>query len=121
MQNKPTRSIIPSQGGLWSELTLRVKLIGRLVLDPRVSFLVKLLPLGSLVYFVAPDFFPGPIDDALLTWLSFSLFLELCPSYVVAEHVAELTSNETLFQQAKNPKPGPDSDVVDGEVIDSDQ
>jgi hypothetical protein len=121
MEKRPSRSIIPSQGGLWSDFALRLKLIGRLMLDRRVSFLIKLLPLGSLVYFIAPDLFPGPIDDALLTWIGASLFLELCPSNIVAEHVEDLTSNESILENARAPKADPSDDVVEGEVIDSDK
>ncbi len=121
MEKPPSRSIIPSQGGMWSDVALRIKLIGRLMLDGRVNFFLKLLPFSSIAYIIAPDIFPGPIDDALLTWVSVSLFLELCPSHVVAEHVNDLTSNESILENARTPKAAPPEDVIDGEVIDSDK
>lgn len=42
MTDKEDRNIIPSQGGVFNDLTLRVKLILRLMGDSRVSPLLKL-------------------------------------------------------------------------------
>jgi len=83
-----------NQKGLVEGLALRAKLILRLIGDARVNPLLKLLPIGSLLYFVIPDFLPGPIDDALIVWLGSSLFVELCPANVVQEHRDEL--NEVI-------------------------
>ena len=72
--------------------TTYVKLVVRLLSDRRVNLLIKLLPLGSLLYMFMPDLAPGPIDDALLIWLGTTLFVELCPEDVVKEHREALTS-----------------------------
>lgn len=77
--------------GLLDGFTLRAKLILRLMRDSRVHPLLKLLPIGSLLYFIIPDFLPGPIDDAFLFWLGTSMFVELCPVNVVQEHMDDLT------------------------------
>jgi hypothetical protein len=83
--------IVPSQeGGVFHDLSKRVKLILRLLGDSRVHPLLKLLPIGSLVYLVIPDIAPGPIDDAAVIWLGAYLFVELCPPDVVQEHMDEL-------------------------------
>lgn len=83
-QNLPA----PTRGGGIIDLTTRnLRLIWRLLMDKRVNPLLKLLPVGALVYFVAPDFLPlNPIDDAVLLWLGSYLFLELCPPELVEEH-----------------------------------
>lgn len=80
--------------GLVDGLTLRAKLILRLIWDSRVHPLLKLLPIGSLMYFIIPDFLPGPIDDAFLLWVGTSMFVELCPADVVQEHMDKL--NEVI-------------------------
>lgn len=60
--------------------------------DPRINPLLKLLPIGAILYLVIPDFIIGPIDDAFILWLGTTLFVELCPQHIVDEHWAELTS-----------------------------
>ena len=74
------------------ELGLRLKLIVRLMRDPRVSPLLKLLPVGTLAYLIVPDLAIGPIDDAVVIWLGSVLFVELCPPEVVKEHTDALHS-----------------------------
>ncbi len=93
MGDKPRGDLIHSPGsGVFHELALRIKLISRLMADRRVSPLLKLLPLGSLAYLLAPDLVPGPLDDVAMVWLLAYLFVELCPPDVVAEHMRALTS-----------------------------
>jgi len=87
MSEKPNQSITPSGGGGFFEgLTVSIKLVLRLLADSRVNPLLKLLPIGTLVYLVVPDVVVGPIDDAAIIWLGTYLFVELCPPDVVNEH-----------------------------------
>jgi hypothetical protein len=86
MADKNDKSITPSDGGIFHDLANQVKLIFRLIADPRVSPLLKMLPIGSLVYLVFPDLAPGPIDDALVIGVGTYLFVELCPPEIVQEH-----------------------------------
>ena len=79
-------------GGIFYDLSLRVRLIVRLMGDRRVSPFLKLLPIGALVYTLAPDIFPGPLDDAAVIWLGTTLFVELCPEAIVQEHMEAMTS-----------------------------
>jgi uncharacterized membrane protein YkvA (DUF1232 family) len=92
MKTKTNRSLNQAKEGFFNELYHNLRLMIRLVRDGRVNFLFKLLPIGALLYWVIPfDFFPiNPLDDALVIWLGFSLFLELCPDDVVEEHRAAL-------------------------------
>lgn len=90
MPNQSAGPIIPSSGGLFNQVGQRVKLILRLLKDPRVSPLLKLLPVGSLIYLVVPDLAPGPLDDAAIIWIGAYLFVELCPPEIVQEHMDEL-------------------------------
>ena len=112
--NKPG-PIIPRDTRFLTSITNRIKLIYRLMMDRRVNPLLKVLPLTSLFYFIFPDFMPGPIDDAVMLWLSTYLFVELCPPEVVAEHLDEI--NRTLTGEFKNVEPTR-SDVSEGEAID---
>ena len=88
--------ILRSQdSGFFQDLILRVKLILRLMGDKRINTLLKLLPIGALIYLVSPiDLLPGAVipfigalDDAAVIWLGATLFVSLCPEEVVQEHM----------------------------------
>lgn len=108
--NEP--KIVPSKGGVFSDLTLRIKLILRLLADSRVNPLLKLLPIGSILYFFIPDLAPGPIDDAAILWLGAYLFVELCPPHLVEEHTKALT--QVIPGEWRDPLDA-DDDVIDAE------
>lgn len=74
--------------GFFRSLYDELRLIARLLKDPRVNFLLKLLPIGALVYLFSPlDISPvNPLDDGLVLWLGGYFFIELCPDDVVEEH-----------------------------------
>ncbi len=97
MANKPGILRNPDRGPL-QNLTLRVKLILRLIGDKRVNIFLKLLPIVALIYVVSPiDLIPGAVipvigalDDAAVLWLGATLFINLCPEEVVQEHMDAL-------------------------------
>jgi hypothetical protein len=129
MSEKPERNIIfPRGGGILQDITLRVKLVLRLISDPRVNLFIKLLPIGSLAYLVIPDLVPFIFDDAAIIWLATYLFVELCPPDVIQEHLDELAKTLRVLDQfgANHPAqdvPWPPQDspgeeeIIDGEVI----
>jgi hypothetical protein len=115
-ENKP-RQIIQSKGGVFQELSLRVKLILRLIADPRVSPLLKLLPIGSVVYLFVPDLVPFIVDDAAIIWLGTSIFIEMCPPGIVAEHMEAL--RRTIQVDLRDaPKDKEDEEILEGEFRD---
>lgn len=97
MANKPGILRNPDRGP-FQNLTLRVKLILRLIGDKRVNIFLKLLPIVALIYVVSPiDLIPGAVipvigalDDAAVLWLGATLFINLCPEEVVQEHMDAL-------------------------------
>ncbi len=74
--------------GFFRSLYSELRLIARLLKDPRVNFLLKLLPIGALFYLFFPlDVSPvNPLDDGLVIWLGGYFFIELCPDDIVEEH-----------------------------------
>jgi hypothetical protein len=118
MPEQKNRTIAPyeDKGGFLKDIVNRIKLIMRLMGDSRVSPFLKLIPLGSLFYFIFPDIAPGPIDDAAIIWLGSYLFVELCPPDVVEEHLAELS--HTVSGQWRDPL-GEASMEMDEEVIEA--
>jgi hypothetical protein len=112
MSDKTKRQITPSGGeGIFGGLASQIKLIVRLMADPRISPWLKLLPVGALVYLVVPDLAPGPIDDAAAVWLGSYLFIELCPPDIVQEHrlALKMKVQDTPQDEIK------DEDIVDAE------
>jgi uncharacterized membrane protein YkvA (DUF1232 family) len=105
--------------GFIQDLIVRVKLILRLMGDKRVNFLVKLLPIGALIYLISPiDLIPGAIipvigalDDAAVLWLGATLFINLCPEEVVQEHMKALQN--VVSGTWREPPPQDDT----GEII----
>jgi uncharacterized membrane protein YkvA (DUF1232 family) len=93
--------------GFFQDLILRGKLILRLMGDKRVNFLLKILPVGGLIYLLSPiDLLPdialpviGYVDDAVVIWLCMTLFVALCPDAVVQEHLKALQKTVTATWQ----------------------
>ena len=115
MATKKKQISLPSKG-VFNEILQRGKLVLRLLGDKRVNPLLKLLPIGSLIYLVVPlDFLPvNPVDDALVVWLGGFLFIELCPPDVVQEHMAVL--NQVVPGEWHETEPGAGSEeVIDAE------
>ena len=88
MTEKTSKNLIPNDKdpGFFRNLSSQLKLVLRLIADRRVNFLLKFLPVATIIYLIVPDFLPGPIDDALVISLGLYTFVELCPEDVVAEH-----------------------------------
>ncbi|MEW6084119.1 MAG: YkvA family protein [Chloroflexota bacterium] len=113
---RPSKIMVPPQGGMLRDFVTRLKLIGRLMGDRRVNIFLKILPLASLAYLFWPlDAiaipFVGVLDDVGILWIGSTLFVELCPPNVVKEHLNELASN--LDDDSGG-------DVVDAEATDVD-
>jgi hypothetical protein len=122
MSDKSNRKIIYPQGdGFFQGLSLRIKLIIRLLADPRVNIMLKLMPIGSVIYLLWPIDVPGPIDDALVIWLASYLFVELCPPNVVQEHLDALNATRKVMDNyQETSQPGGQGEIIDGEIVDGD-
>jgi len=86
MAKKSRPKIGSSDGNIFSALADEIRLTLRLIMDRRVNPLLKLLPIGTVIYFFIPDLIIGPIDDALILGIGTYLFIELCPPDIVEEH-----------------------------------
>ena len=84
--------IIPSEGSFFEKVSFRVKLIFRLVLDRRINPLLKVIPIGAVIYLISPFDIPAPVDDVAILWASAYFFIEMCPPEIVQEHIDRLES-----------------------------
>jgi len=108
-EKTPSDLIKPSQRGMLQDLIMNLKLILRLMGDARVNLLLKVLPVLSLAYWIAPfDAAIPVVDDAAILWLGSYLFLELCPPKVVQEHRRQLASVQSEANE----------EIVEGETTD---
>jgi uncharacterized membrane protein YkvA (DUF1232 family) len=110
------KRLVPTNQGVIQEFIMRAKLIYRLMGDKRVNNFLKAIPVASLVYLVSPiDLMPFiPLDDIAVVGAGLYLFIELCPQYVVEEHLTNLRLNiPRPFQNAQK-----DEVVVDAEFSD---
>lgn len=118
MSDEEHRQLLEGRKSVFNEFALRVKLVLRLLGDARVPILIKLLPIGSLVYLLFPDIAPGPIDDFVLIWLGAYLFVELCPQEIVQEHMEALRGS---IPGAELDESRPSNRVVDATFWEKDE
>jgi len=81
-----------------AEIVRYFRLVWRLLSDKRISpWLKAVIPIAVLLYILlpvdlVPDFIPllGQLDDLAIIVLATRLFIELCPPFVVQEHLRDL-------------------------------
>ena len=85
--------------GILAEIIKNIKLIWRLLNDRRVSPWLKMIVPATLLYLlfpidIIPDIAPGlgQLDDIAIILLGLKLFVAMCPSEVVRQHLDELAS-----------------------------
>ncbi len=107
--NKPT--VAPTSA--LEQVVRTLRLLWRLVQDPRVGLFPKLIPVAALVYVLSPiDLLPdfilglGQLDDLGIVMLGIALFIEMCPKEIVAEHRRALGVETSTTRSNEN--------VVDG-------
>lgn len=100
---------------LWKE----IRLMGRLMRDPDVPFLLKLLPLVPVLYFILPidllpDMIPalGQVDDLTAFFLGIKAFVRLAPPHVVQRHL-ELMEGNVVEGEWKPADPNDEPDAKD--------
>jgi len=118
--NSKRKITFPKGEGFFDGLLLRAKLIFRLLADSRVNPVLKLLPIGSLIYLIVPLDIPGPIDDALVVWMASYFFIELCPPDVVQEHLEALNATRKVMDNYQETAQTTHGEVIDGEIVDGD-
>ncbi len=108
------------RAGMLKELVRNTTLAWRLLFDPRVSLLAKLVPAAALVYVVSPlDLIPdvipvlGQLDDLAIILIGIRAFIALCPPELVQRHRDDLGQPQPVA-------PDDDGRTVDGtyEVMD---
>lgn len=91
--------------GLWRTLLSQVRLASRLVREPAVPMVTKLVLAVAALYLIwpidfLPDLFPilGQLDDLGVVLAALELFLHLCPEAPAAFHRAALAAGRRFSQ-----------------------
>jgi hypothetical protein len=109
----PRRLVSPPSGGFFAGIGNQVRLVLRLMVDSRISPLLKLVPIGSIVYLISPfDFAIPVVDDAAILWIGSTIFVELCPPGIVEEH---LTALEPQASRNKEQIKIDEADIIEAE------
>ncbi len=117
----------PAQAaGLLSEILKQARLILRLLGDRRVPIWPKLLIPATIAYVLSPiDFLSDPIlglgqlDDIAVFLIGLKLFVELCPSDIVQEHLDNLSSvisgSYRVVKEEGEEEETPQSQMIEGQ------
>jgi len=116
----PERKIKPINLGILADIVRQARLAWRLMLDPRVPLWVKMIVPASLVYLISPiDFIPdvipglGQLDDLAIVVIGVKLFIELCPTEIVRQHMQELLGESNWHVEPNAPASPPAPNIVD--------
>ncbi|SRR5258706_10680408 len=111
MSEKPKRSEAPARGpGFIRQLIDQFRLAWALLRDSRVPIALKLIPIGAVAYVLSPidlvpDFLPilGQLDDLGVLMTALTVFNNLSPADLVAEHSERLhMGNMGEFERKDN-------------------
>lgn len=108
----------------------------QLFFDQRVPILIKLIPIGTVLYFlspldVLPDLLPyGLVDDFAILIFMLNLFVQMSPETVISEHMARMSKHDRIIRIISNLTPldnmgqqyprsaqNNPNNVIDGDVI----
>ena len=120
MTKKSRPKLSPSDKNFFTTIADEIRLVLRLMADRRINPLLKLLPIGTVLYFFIPDLIIGPIDDALIFGIGTYLFIELCPPHIVEEHRQAIQNivDSTLDESDNDQIPIYEDDIIEGEFRD---
>jgi uncharacterized membrane protein YkvA (DUF1232 family) len=97
-------------------LLAQVRLVLRLVREPRVPLLAKAVPILAAIYVVSPiDLLPdvlpviGQLDDVGIVLIAIELFLRLCPPAATAFHQGAIAQGRSYSPMAAS------DDYIDAE------
>jgi uncharacterized membrane protein YkvA (DUF1232 family) len=98
--------------GILAEIVKNIRLIWRLLNDRRISPWPKMIIPATLLYLlfpvdIIPDIVPGlgQLDDIAVILLGLKLFVEMCPSEIVRQHLDELASVASLWRVVEEDEP----------------
>lgn len=129
-QNRPQNA--DEALGFLKDLIRQLRLLWRLLKDPRVPYWVKAIPAAVLLYLIFPiDLIPDPalglgqLDDLAVILLGLKLFRDLSPQAVVRDHETDIAGQSSPWRVVEDEsaaKQGTKPAYIDAEyrVVDED-
>ncbi len=113
--NDDRKPVIPPEPfGALGQLVQMLRLVWRLMQDPRVPIFPKLIIPAAIIYVLSPiDLLPdlilglGQVDDIAIFFFSIKFFVDMCPPDIVEEHRRALTISQTSSRNTPE-------DVIEG-------
>ena len=112
MANQKKVVQVGEAAGILAEIIKNIKLIWRLLNDGRISPWPKMVIPATLLYLlfpvdIVPDIVPGlgQLDDIAVILLGLKLFVEMCPSEIVRQHLDELASVVSPWRVVEEDEP----------------
>lgn len=100
--------VTPEPFGVLGQIVQTLRLVWRLMQDPRVPVFPKLIVPAAIIYVLSPiDLLPdfilglGQVDDIAIFLFSIKFFIEMSPPDVVEEHRRALTVSHTRSDDAQ--------------------
>ncbi|NIW46899.1 MAG: hypothetical protein GWN30_19750 [Gammaproteobacteria bacterium] len=113
---KPKDLQPPKDTNFFRGIADHLRLVWLLWTDDRISPLLKILPLGSIIYMISPfDMVIPVVDDIGIVWFFTFLFIELCPEQIVAEHRHNLAKTIQREWKETNNYDFSEDDIQDAE------
>lgn len=119
-QRKPVP--VTDNVGAVTQFVRTLRLVWRLLNDPRVPGLSKLIIPGAIAYVLSPiDLIPdmilglGQLDDVAIVMLGIALFIELCPRKIVEAHRRAIAAEAGTSVTSDNVIEGSFREVSDDE------
>ncbi len=105
-ERKPVET--PEPFGALGQIVRTFRLVWRLMQDPRVPILPKLIIPASILYVLSPiDLVPdfilglGQVDDLAIFFFGIRSFIAMCPPDIVEEHRRALDGTQTRSGDAQ--------------------
>ncbi len=105
-ERKPV--VTPEPFGALGQIVQTLRLVWRLMQDPRVPIFPKVIVPAAIIYVLSPiDLLPdlilglGQVDDIAIFLFSIKFFIEMCPPEIVEEHRRALTISPMRSEDAQ--------------------
>lgn len=118
--NDSTISNKKTDPGFLREAWHQVRMVFKLLRDPKVPIYLKVLPFAAVLYLIWPidliaDIIPGlgQLDDITILLVGSKIFIELAPQDVVTRHLNSLREKDGYMPIDDLD----DSIIIDGEIV----
>ncbi len=108
MEQERQPTVTPEPFGALGQFVRTLRLVLRLMQDPRVPIFPKLIIPAAVIYVLSPiDLLPdlilglGQVDDIAIVIFGVRFFIEMCPPDIVAEHRRAIAMSQARSRETQ--------------------